>query len=47
MDQADTVQRMAEAAGNLLASLDAAGRQKAESSRLNRIPAFSRMTVRV
>lgn len=29
MDQANTVQRMAEAAGNLLASLDAAGRQKA------------------
>ena len=29
MDQADTVQRMAEAAGNFLASLDAAGRQKA------------------
>ena len=29
MDQANTVQRMAEAAGNLLASLDAADRQKA------------------
>lgn len=29
MDQANTVQRMAEAAGNLLASLEAAGRQKA------------------
>ena len=29
MDQANTVQRMAEAAGNLLASLDAASRQKA------------------
>ena len=29
MDQAETVQRMAEAAGNFLAGLDAAGRQKA------------------